>query len=315
MHVRSMACFWVGHRGELWPAVIFALLTAATGCATTHPSGGSTSGPSYATYVIEGRSVRLVAGHAEVEAVSGSATLIRTDVVGRMTHGDLDGDRDEDAAVILAQDSGGSGVFYYVAAALRDGSTFTGTPGLLLGDRIVVEGLAIRDGVIVVDHLERRPGDPMTAAPTERRSVRLALKEGKLAPEESIAGGGMGVGASDPLLLSISNVEWRLLRFTWDGANYLLSIETIPTFTIDTWGTVAGFGSINRYFGEMTVGDGGRFTWRGAIGGTRMAGPKPLMDQEQTFLLALQYANRMFLRDGHLVIEDATGRNVLEFER
>lgn len=295
--------------------VLTIIMLVLSGCASTHPSGDAATGPSNASYVIEGRNVRLVAGHLEAEAAPGSAAKVRTDIVGTIAYGDIDGDRDEDAVVILSHDPGGSGVFYYAAAAQRDGSTFSGTPAFLLGDRIVVERVSIRDGVVTVDYRDRREGEPMSAVPTLGKSAQLVFREGTLMPAETFAGGGSNGSVGGPVLLSVTGVEWRLLRFTWDGANYLLSIDQVPTFTIDAWGKVNGSGSINRYAGEMTVDDGGRFTWRGQIAGTRMAGPRPLMDQEQAFLLALQQADRMSLRNDHLVIEDATGRNVLEFER
>ena len=70
-----------------------------------------------ATYIIEGEEVMLQDGHAEKEAAPGSATKIITSIFGELTKGDVDGDGDDDAALLLVRDLGGSGTFYYLAVA------------------------------------------------------------------------------------------------------------------------------------------------------------------------------------------------------
>ena len=141
------------------------------------PISGS---PLNAAYIIEGKEVRLVHGRAEAEVAPGSATKIKTSVFGKPVYGDLDGDGDEDAALFLVQDPGGSGTFYYVAAALKAGDKYRGTKAVLLGDRIVPQTLEIRNGVIIVHHADRRPDEPMTAPPSVGKTKYLAIKNGRL---------------------------------------------------------------------------------------------------------------------------------------
>ncbi|MBW1864721.1 MAG: hypothetical protein JRI64_03570 [Deltaproteobacteria bacterium] len=76
----------------------------------------SATDPLNATYVVEGQIIRLIDGRSETEAVPGSATKVITSVFGKPVYGNIDGEGDVDAVLILTYDPGGSGTFYYVAA-------------------------------------------------------------------------------------------------------------------------------------------------------------------------------------------------------
>jgi len=160
-----------GHTGEREDRAIFEAR-----------SGGQeeNTDPLNATFTIEGRKLRLIGGRHEEPAAPGSTAKALTQVVGKPAYGDLDGDGTEDAALFVSRSAGGSGTFYYVAAAiLRDGA-YVGTNGVLLGDRIAPRILEIRGGLIVVGYDDRRSGEPMAAAPTEARTKRLVVKGGVL---------------------------------------------------------------------------------------------------------------------------------------
>lgn len=119
--------------------------------------------PTNATYVIQGHSVTLTNGRAEQEIAPGSASKLVTQVWSTAM-GDLNGDGKTDTAVILTQDGGGSGTFYYVAAAV-DG--VGGTNGVLLGDRIAPQNIQVLpSGDVLVNYAERKPDEPMTAQPS-----------------------------------------------------------------------------------------------------------------------------------------------------
>ncbi len=147
-------------------------------------SGASTPAagdPLNASYAIEDRDVRLTAGRAEWPAAPGSTTMVTTVVFGEPRYGDLDGDGDEDAAVLLLQQPGGSGAFYYVAGALQDRGTYRGTNAVLLGDRIAPQTLAIRHGVMIANYADRRPDDPKSVRPSVGTTSYLTVREGVLA--------------------------------------------------------------------------------------------------------------------------------------
>ena len=68
------------------------------------------------TYKIENVSIKLINGKSIMEIVPGSASKLITTVWKQPVVGDLNGDKINDAALILIQNGGGSGTFYYVAA-------------------------------------------------------------------------------------------------------------------------------------------------------------------------------------------------------
>lgn len=59
-----------------------------------------------ATYTIERQAIRLVDGRSEIEILPGSATRIITSVFDRPIYGDLDGDGDDDAVLLLVHHPG-----------------------------------------------------------------------------------------------------------------------------------------------------------------------------------------------------------------
>jgi hypothetical protein len=149
----------------------------------------SAADPLDASYTIEGQEIRLLNGRREVQAAPGSATRIKTSIFGKPVYGDLDGDSDEDAAMLLVHDPGGSGTFYYIAAALNVNGAYFGTNGLLLGDRVAPQDVWIRNGVVVVNYADRRPEEPMAAPPSVGKSNYLTLKDSKLSDIRPLEGG------------------------------------------------------------------------------------------------------------------------------
>ncbi|MDA0302560.1 MAG: hypothetical protein O2822_08540, partial [Chloroflexi bacterium] len=112
----------------------------------------------------------------EVAAAPGSTTR----VFGNQATGDLDGDGQADVAFVLTQSPGGSGTFFYAAAALRTATGSRGTNAVLLGDRIAPQTTRIVDGLIEVNYAERKAGEPMTAQPSVGVTKRLRVVDGKL---------------------------------------------------------------------------------------------------------------------------------------
>ncbi len=136
--------------------------------------------PLNTTYFIKGQAVSLTDGHSESPAAPGSATKTKTAVQGRPVYGDLDRDGDEDAVLFLTHDPGGSGTFYYVAAAINASGGYRGTNAILLGDRIAPKDIGIRDDAIVVNYADRRPGVPMSANPIVGQTAVLLLRDFRL---------------------------------------------------------------------------------------------------------------------------------------
>lgn len=133
-----------------------------------------------AEYAIEGQRIRLADGFAEGDTSPGSASRIVTRYFGNELKTDLNDDGREDVVFVLTQHRGGSGTFFYAVAALNTEAGYLGSDGYLLGDRISPQTTALSPNpgpkkVIVVNYLDRRPGEPMTAQPSVGKSVHLKL--------------------------------------------------------------------------------------------------------------------------------------------
>ncbi|MCP4256771.1 MAG: hypothetical protein GY774_04490 [Planctomycetes bacterium] len=140
----------------------------------------SAADPLQASYRIERQEVHLINGKAEAEAAPGSAIKVKTSVFGQAVFGDINGDGNKDAALFLVHQPGGSGTFYYVAAALNTNSGFRGTNAVLLGDRIAPQTIEIRDSIVIANYADRRPEESMSTPPSVGMSIRLVVKSGEL---------------------------------------------------------------------------------------------------------------------------------------
>jgi hypothetical protein len=150
-----------------------------------------------ATYSVNGQSVSLINGKAQTPAAPGSASNITTMVFGDPVSGDLNGDGTTDAVIMLTQDDGGSGTFYYVAVAINTPSQgAVGTNAVLLGDRIAPQTIEIQNGQIVVNYADRAPGDPMTTQPSMGKTLYLTLTGTTLSTSTPMAGVGEHCGGN-----------------------------------------------------------------------------------------------------------------------
>lgn len=153
------------------------------GGAKTHEAKivpATASDPLNAIYIVEGQEIRLVEGRSEIESAPGSASKVITSVFGKPVYGNIDGEGDADAALILTYDPGGSGTFYYVAVALNANGFYLGTRAILLGDRVVPQNISVRNGVIVVNYANRAIGEPMATPPSVATSKYLVLERNVL---------------------------------------------------------------------------------------------------------------------------------------
>jgi len=93
--------------------------------------------------------------------------------------GDLNGDGAEDAAAVIAYNTGGSGTFEYLVAVINQTGLPRHTASAELGDRIIVEAISIKAGVITVNMIAHGPQDPM-CCPTQKVAHSFKLEGGKL---------------------------------------------------------------------------------------------------------------------------------------
>jgi len=147
--------------------------------------GGAAADPRNATYTVDGRQIPLHNGRSEAQVSPGFAAKAVTAVYGEPAFGDLDGDGDEDAVLLIVHDPGGSGTFYYIAASISENGRYRGTEAVLLGDRISPRRIEIQNGVVVVEYADRRPDEPMAAPPSIGKSKHLTFRNGRLLENET----------------------------------------------------------------------------------------------------------------------------------
>lgn len=178
-------------------AIILVCTAAQPVAESTLPLPAPTPGD--ATYRIDGEAYALRDGQVIVESLPGAASKTMVQVYGEPVQGDLDGDGVPDAALLLVQTTGGSGTFYYLAAAINRDGGFVGTRAVFVGDRIAPLKLAIRYGVVIIDYADRRPGEAMSTPPSLAASKYLVcrgevLEQIPLADGELIAVGEVVIG-------------------------------------------------------------------------------------------------------------------------
>jgi len=88
--------------------------------------------------------------------------------------GDLNADGISDAAFLLAEDTGGSGVFVSLVVIYSRGEYFQQAQGILIDDRPVINAISIENGVVKITGLVHGPNDPMVD-PTTSMSVEFTL--------------------------------------------------------------------------------------------------------------------------------------------
>ncbi|RJP43628.1 META domain-containing protein [Candidatus Parcubacteria bacterium] len=210
-----------------------------------------------AEYVIDGRRVRLSGGVSEVEAAPGSASKVITRYFGNEVRRDLNGDGREDVVFLLTQEPGGSGTFFYVAAALNTERGYVGSEALLLGDRIAPQTTEMsrdprRKNVIIVNYADRAPGESFATRPSVGKSIWLLLDPvsmqfGEVAQDFE--------GEADPSRMSLGMKKW-----VWISALYNDGREVAPkqsgrfTLAFSDDGTFSATTDCNSMSGSYAAG-------------------------------------------------------------
>lgn len=174
-----------------------------------------------ATYVIAGQVITLVNGFAETELAPNSASMVITRYFGNELFKDLNGDGRDDAVFLLTQETGGSGSFFYVVAALNTENGYVGSQALLLGDRITPQSTESGPGKqVIVNFVERGLDEPMTTPPSIGKSLHLILDP------QSMQFGEVATdfeGEADPKVMALGMKPW-----VWQQAVYSDGKEIIP---------------------------------------------------------------------------------------
>ncbi len=147
--------------------------------APSTPVVTATSSSLNLTYEVDGESITLVNGKAITKAAPGSAAEITTEIFGEPVLGQM-GMGEDTAVMFLAQQGGGTGVFFYAVAAYRENGVYKGSKAFFLGDRIAPQNIRIVYGEAQVNYADRKENEPLSAEPSVGVTKYLVLKDGVL---------------------------------------------------------------------------------------------------------------------------------------
>jgi heat shock protein HslJ len=210
------------------------------------------------------------------------------------------GDGQSEAVALLAENSGGSGVFVYLALVANQAGQPVNLATTLLGDRIQVEAITIENRQIVVELAQAGPDDPF-CCPSQQVIITYELQGDQLVEVASrIVEEGSGK-------TGLAGSSWRLT--TLNGQDVLHDVKVTVAFGDD--GRVTGSGGCNNYFSPYEIEENNIAI--GPVGATMMACPDPISQQETAFFVALDSVATYELEVEQLVLQDTNGQGVATF--
>jgi heat shock protein HslJ len=207
--------------------------------------------------------------------------------------GDLDGDRLDDAVVVLTYTSGGSGSFSYLAVMSRQDGTVRNIATAALGDRVQLRSVQISVGKLLVSGVRTGTSDA-ACCPGELVEWQWTFNAGKLTTPGALSTGRL-------TLAVLANTDWVLRA--WDITEPA-GKEPAVTLAYDT-GRISGTSGCNRYTTGVTEGKAPGELSVGLVAGTRMACPEPQSAVEARFLEQLSGARTFGFMLGRLMISYA----------
>lgn len=208
-----------------------------------------------AEYVIGGKRVQLVDGVYEEEAAPGSASKIITQYFGNGLVTDLNADGKDDQVFLITQDTGGSGTFFYVVAALQTDRGYVGSEALLLGDRISPQQTRLNDdNNIEVTFADRKPGEHFGVPTSVGKSLVLkfdpvAMQFGEVVENFE--------GEADPSVMTLEMKKWQWVSAQFeDGRTITPNKPEAFTLTFSEGNRFSASTDCNGVGGEYRAKDG-----------------------------------------------------------
>lgn len=124
--------------------------------------------PEDASYRIDDTEIQLEGG-VYTAPVENSSAFRTVRLVGDPAYGSLTEAEENDAAVVIVDEMGGSGSFYYLAVALKDAGGYLGTNAVLLGDRVDLLAVEIDRGIVRVRYRTHGEGEALSMQGSDER--------------------------------------------------------------------------------------------------------------------------------------------------
>lgn len=198
--------------------------------------------------------VQLVDGVYETPAAPGSAAMAYVQTTDQVAVGELNGQ--PAAAIVLISSGGGSGVFYDLAVVTEEDGAWTNVATTFLGDRVVINSLAIENNQIVVDMITQGPNDPM-CCPTEQVVLTYELQGDQLVEVSRETVGtvpGPSVVQTMPAASPIVGVVWQWTESLYgDSTSVTVDDPTRYTMELMADGNVALQADCNRVLGTYVL--------------------------------------------------------------
>lgn len=119
-----------------------------------------------ATFKFDDGPITLKNGSALTPIADGEGAVLDTFLTDAVGYGDINNDGKEDAAAVLIQSSGGSGVFVYIAAYVSGPLGYKSTNTVFVGDRVTPKTISIKGNTITLVYYDRKPDEPLAAEAT-----------------------------------------------------------------------------------------------------------------------------------------------------
>lgn len=291
-------------------AVAGALAPAACGEGDDPLGDQALTNGTYLTDATPRGTVTLIGGAADLPPGS---NVERIEFISA-TRGDMDGDGESDAAVVLA-DVGTNSRILRLHAVLRDDDGMTDVASRMLGDGVAINSVSIADEIVTVAMRIHEPGQPPLTDPTVAVVLQFALTDRGIIPVSipAVAEEGDVRATDDPP--DLYSHRWTLTALEWGGATrdggegrMTPSLVFMPeaNFLGERIGRMAGGAGCNRLFADFETGEGGALRIR-AIATTRRSCRRRAEELEAAFVEALRAVRSHEVSGDELVLEFGEG--------
>jgi heat shock protein HslJ len=251
--------------------------------------------------------IQLTAGVYEGEPfVAGSSTRPRVTLIDDLiARGDLNGDGVGDAAVLLVENSGSSGVFTYLAVVVDQAGQPVNAETTLIGDRVQIKSMVIQSGQVILELVTQGPDDPFCCATLKLRATF------ELQGDQLVEAGVDELGTVS--LQDLNGTSWVLADFDFDRQPVLPTPFITAEFSD---GQIDGSAGCNSYSATIT-GDGPQALTIGPATATKKACPDPILNQETQYRAALSNVSQWSYLAGRLAFtyqDDSGSIETLMFE-